>query len=199
LTPDRLADLIAAIDAVNARDPRRTADGRPVELAHAERLTFWVLQLAPQASAALRVAARGQHIERWTSPRDSQPLDRAGYLRWRENLKRFHAERVAGLLRDRGINEEETRRVVDLITKAAHRAGDPEGVALEDALCLVFFETPIDTLRAKLPGDKMENALRKTWGKMSAAGRARALTVPVAAELRHWLETFQREEVHGRD
>lgn len=198
MTPDRLAGLLAAIDAANARDPRRTAEGRPVELAHAERLTDWVLRLAPDASAALRIAARGQHIERWTSPRDSEPLDRGGYLRWRENLKRFHAERVAGLMREHGYGEEETRRVADLITKNAHRAGDPEGVALEDALCLVFFETPMDVLRAKLPGEKMENALRKTWKKMSAAGRARALALPVAPELKRWLESFQREEPHGR-
>ena len=115
-------------------------------------------------------------------------------MRWRENLKRFHADRVSGLMRENDYSEEDARRVIHLITKAAHRAGDPEGVTLEDALCLLFLETPPDVLRAKLPGDKMESALRKTWKKMSPEGRARALALPLASDLKTLLETFRRED-----
>lgn len=187
--------MIEAIDAVNARDPRRAEDGRPHELAYADRLTAWVLRLTPTPSDALRIAARGQHIERWTSPRDSQPLDRGGYLRWRERLKHFHADRVVGLMRDQGCAEDETRRVSDLITKTAHRAGEPEGLILEDALCLLFFETPWDSLRDKLPGDKLDNALRKTWAKMSPRGREQARKMTLPLELRRRVDSL---ETHGR-
>jgi hypothetical protein len=199
LTTDRLDRVLAAIDGANARDPRRDPEGRPVELAYADRLSAWTLRLAPNASETLRIAARGQHIERWLSPRDSEPRDRGGYLRWRENLKRFHADRVAGLMREHDYSEEDARRVIHLITKAAHRAGDPEGVALEDALCLLFLETPPEVLRAKLPGDKMESALRKTWKKMSREGRARARDLPLAADLKTLLEALHREDSVGRD
>jgi hypothetical protein len=198
LTPERLARVLGAIDAANARDPRQTEDGRPRELVYADRLTAWVLRLTSTPSDALRIAARGQHIERWTSPRESQPLDRGGYLRWREQLKRFHADRVGGLMREQGCTEDEIRRVADLITKVAHRAGDPEGMILEDALCLLFFETPWDALRAKLPADKLENALRKTWKKMGTAGRDRARGLALHPELRRRVDNLAREGIDGR-
>lgn len=198
MTPDHLARVLEAIDDANARDPRRTDAGRPRELVYAEQLTAWVLRLTPTPSAALRIAARGQHIERWTSPRESQPLDRGGYLRWREQLKRFHADRVIGLMRAAGFSEQDTRRVGDLITKVAHRQGDPEGVVLEDALCLLFLETPWEALRAKLPGEKLENALRKTWRKMSPDGRARAREMNLNPELGQWVEKLAREDNDGR-
>jgi hypothetical protein len=35
-------------------------------------------RMAPNASEHLRIAARGQHIERWTSPRTKYPSGRAG-------------------------------------------------------------------------------------------------------------------------
>jgi len=198
LTPERLARVLGAIDTANARDPRQTEEGRPHELAYADRLTAWVLRLTATPSDALRIAARGQHIERWTSRRDSQPLDRGGYLRWREQLKRFHADRVGGLMREQGCTEEEIGRVADLITKVAHRTGDPEGVILEDALCLLFLETPWDALRAKLSEDKLENALRKTWKKMGPDGRERARGLALHPELRRRVDTLAREETDGR-
>lgn len=198
MTPEHLACVIDAIDAANARDPRKTADGRPHELVYSDRLTAWVLRLTAKPSDALRIAARGQHIERWTSPRDNEPRDRGGYLRWREQLKRFHADRVGGLMRDRGCTEEEIQRVANLITKAAHRAGDPEGVILEDALCLLFFETPWDVLRAKLSEDKLENALRKTWKKMGPAGRGEIRGLSLHPELRRRVNALAKEATDGR-
>ena len=59
-------------DEENARDPNReTADGvaQPRELLYAQRLSDWVLRLRPDASEALRLAARCQHLCRWEIPR----------------------------------------------------------------------------------------------------------------------------------
>ena len=61
---------------------------------YARRLTEWVLKLAPEASQSLRLAARCQHLCRWMIPRETQPMTRAGYLRWRNESKHFHARRV---------------------------------------------------------------------------------------------------------
>lgn len=174
------SQVLASIDAANAADPRRTAEGKPVELDHAERMTAWVLRLHPTASDLLQIATRGQHIERWTSPRSAAPEGRAGYLKWREDLKLFHARRTAELMAEVGYGAADMNRVAALITKAAHRAGDPEGLILEDALCLVFLETQFTDLLSKTPEEKMTGILKKTWRKMSPAGRAAAQTLPLS-------------------
>ena len=52
---------------------------------------------------------------------------------------------------------------------------DAEVRALEDGLCLVFLEFQFAALAAKSDDDKMVNAIRKSWGKMTEAARAEAL------------------------
>ena len=179
--------VLAAIDAANAADPRRTPGGKPAELDHSERMTAWVRRLNPTASDLLHIAARGQHLERWTSPRTDYPDGRAGYLRWREDLKRFPARRTGELMAQSGYGLPAIARVTALITKAAHRAGDPDGLVLEDALCLVFLETQFKDLLSKTTEEKMGEILRKTWQKMSPAGRAAAQTISYSSEERQAL------------
>src|SRR5215468_9807930 len=93
----RFGEAIRRFDDANSNDPNRVAtrsgtQGR--ELVYAEWLTEWVLRLEPNASEPLRLAARCQHLCRWQIPRDSYPMTRAGYLRWREELKKFHARKA---------------------------------------------------------------------------------------------------------
>jgi hypothetical protein len=170
---DRFAAAIARFDAANAADPNLEA-GRPRELLYAERLTAWVLRLCPEASEVLQLAARSQHLCRWTSPRENYPATRPGYLKWRADLKKFHAEKSGEILRATGYDEETIRRVQDLNLKKNFPA-DPECRVLEDALCLVFLEFQFAALAAKSDDAKMINALQKSWAKMSEAGRAAAL------------------------
>ena len=63
----RFQDAITRIDAANAQDPHG------IELPYAQRLSAWVERLAPDASEELRLAARAQHICRWTIPRATYP------------------------------------------------------------------------------------------------------------------------------
>ena len=160
-------------DAENSRDPN-LEDSQPRELLYAKRLTSWVLRLCPDASEELRLAARCQHICRWEIPRASCPMTRAGYLKWRAGLKKFHAQKSGGILRDSGYDGETIRRVQDLNLKK-NFPGDAETRALEDALCLVFLEFQLANLAAKTDDDKTINALQKSWAKMTDAARAEAL------------------------
>jgi Domain of unknown function (DUF4202) len=62
--------VLAAIDAANSADPTLVqAEGRlvPAELLYGERMSAALAEFMPDASEALTIAARGQHIERWTS------------------------------------------------------------------------------------------------------------------------------------
>lgn len=173
----RFETALRRFDAENAQDPNlEIVDGvaRPRELVYAERLTAWVLKLQPAASEALRLAARCQHLCRWQIRRDGYPMTRPGYLKWREDLKRFHADTAGAILREAGYPEDLVARVRALNLKKDFPS-DPESRVLEDALCLVFLEFQFADLAAKTAEDKMINALRKSWNKMTPAGREQAL------------------------
>lgn len=170
---EKFLSAIHRFDAENSRDPN-LENGQPRELLYAGRLTDWVVKLCPAASEPLRLAARCQHICRWESPRDRYPLTRPGYLKWRADLKKFHAEKSGAILREVGYDDDTIRRVQDLNLKKNFPA-DAECRVLEDALCLVFLEFQFAALAAKSDEEKMINAVRKSWEKMTGVARAEAL------------------------
>src|SRR5271170_7522192 len=115
--PARFAAALRRFDVENSRDPNMepAAGGpQPRELLYAQWLTDWVLKLSPAASEELRLAARCQHLCRWMVPRDSHPMTRAGYLQWREGLKKFHAQKSGEILRETGYPENVVARVQSL-------------------------------------------------------------------------------------
>jgi hypothetical protein len=177
-------------DAENALDPNLENDGgvrHPRELLYARRLTEWVLKLAPAASESLRLAARCQHICRWMIPRETYPMTRPGYLRWRGDLKQFHARKSAQILREAGYGEELIEKVRDLNLKKNFPA-EAESRILEDALCLVFLEHQLAGLARKTASDKIINAVQKSWQKMTPAARERALALPLGMEEMRMIE-----------
>ena len=176
----RFLEAIRRFDQANARDPNVVlVEGvaHPHELLYAQRLTDWVLKFCPEASEALRLAARCQHICRWQVPRNSYEMTRAGYLRWRNDLKTFHARKAAAILREVGYSEEVIARVQALNLKR-NLGSDPECQVLEDALCLVTLQYQLSDLMAKTDPEKMVGILQKTWKKMSPAAREHALDLP---------------------
>jgi Domain of unknown function (DUF4202) len=177
-------------DEENGRDPNLVvADGlaHPQELLYAERLTDWVLRLNPEASEQLLLAARSQHICRWTIPRHTYEMTRVGYLRWRSDLKQFHAAKAAEILREVGYDPETIAKVRDLNLKK-HLGRDPDCQILEDALCLVTLQHQLADLIAKTERGKMIEILRKTWKKMSPSGREHALTLSFSGEEKEVIE-----------
>lgn len=173
----KLARAFAAIDAANAADPNTISHGgeeQPKELCHSRLATEWLDRLAPEATEAQQLAARAHHLRRWEIPRDSYPKDRAGYLRWRTELGRFHAEETAKLLEEAGYDAETIERVKAIIRKR-NLKGDTQVQTHEDVLCLVFLSTQLDMLAADLETDKLVEVLAKSLNKMSEEGRQQAL------------------------
>ena len=101
--------------------------------------------------------ARGHHLRRWTSPRSSYPEGRAGYLRWRKALHEQHARELGALLEATGYDNATIERVQAIVRKdGLGRAGtDTATQTLEDALCLVFLETQLPEVAAKLEPDDL--------------------------------------------
>jgi hypothetical protein len=114
-------------------------------------------------------------------------MTRVGYLKWRNDLKQFHAEKAGELLRAVGYPEEMVASVQALNLKK-HFPDDASGRVLEDALCLVFLEFQFAELAAKTADDKMVNALQKSWKKMSPAARERALQLNFGAKEKSLIE-----------
>lgn len=174
-------EAIARIDAANAKDPL----GK--ELVYSQRMSEWLLRLAPSAGVALRLAARGQHLRRWMIPRSDFPMDRIGYLTWRTTLYKFHAEEIARLLREAGYDEATVARVATLVRKERIKS-DSEAQTLEDVICLVFLENYFAEFAAAHDQEKVIGILRKTWKKMSPRGHELALGLAMPDEARRLLE-----------
>jgi len=180
MVASRFQKAIEAFDRANAEDPHTVLSNgaqRPRELVYAERLSAWVMQLEPHASETLRLAARCQHIRRWQIPRASYPAGRVGYLQWRTQLARFHADTAAQLLAEAGYEQESIDGVRRINLKQNLRSSSDMQV-MEDALCLSFLEFEFDDFIAKYPAEKVIEVVQKTWQKMSARGHEVALTLP---------------------
>lgn len=174
---DAHARARASIDDAHSADPKRSADDRPAELVYADRMEAWVAQLVPDAGPLLRLAARCQHLERWSVPRDRYPLDKAGYHAWRKSLYTKQAERARALLVQAGVAAAEADEVATWVAKTGLKT-NPGTQALEDAACLVFLENEIGAFAAQhadYPREKFVDILRKTWRKMSPAAQQAAL------------------------
>lgn len=167
---------IALIDAANSEDPRREG-GEPKELLYAKRMTEMLARFAPEASDAVRLAARAQHVRRWMVPRDSYPMTREGYYAWRTGLYEFHAETAGALLREAGYDEETVARVMLAVSKRSLRS-NPDAQLLEDVAALVFIEHYMLDFAASKPDydeAKWIGIVQKTWRKMSGAAQQFAL------------------------
>lgn len=143
----------------------------PAELLYAQRITSRLTDFAPDASEVVRLAARCQHIGRWEIPREKYPMDRKGYLQWRNEEKIHHARIAEKILSNTGYDQEIIEKVKFLVLKKElHSNADTQ--LLEDVVCLVFVEYYLDDFAAKHDDDKVVDILKKTLKKMSAAGKA---------------------------
>lgn len=179
--PSRFDRAIARFDAANAEDPHKESwqgTEHPKELLYGQRMSAMLERFMPDASEALRLAVRCQHIQRWKIPRAEYPMTSIGYKQWRQQLQKMHAEIAGTVLREVGYDEETIGRVQSLLRKEKLKV-NPETQALEDVVDLVFLESYLaDFVKSHSQYDeaKLIDILRKTWQKMSARGREAALT-----------------------
>lgn len=186
----KLAAAFCKFDAANDRDPRKiTVDGEEEshETWYARRLTDWVMRLDSDPSEPLLLASRCQHICRWEIPRSNYPEGRAGYLKWREELKKFHADKAEDILRQVGYDEETISQVRELNLKKNLKA-NPDCQTLEDALCLIFLVHQFDALIMSTEEEKMVQIVQKTWSKMGEKGQAEALKLSFSARGKEIIE-----------
>ncbi|WP_108805683.1 DUF4202 domain-containing protein [Aquimarina sp. Aq107] len=175
----QITEAFSIIDASNANDPNKEiVNGASIakELVYGQRMSQTLDNFTPEASEALQLAARAQHICRWEIPRNSYPMDRVGYLKWREELKKFHAKKASEILEKVGYNQEVIDRVSFLIQKKKLKK-DEDTQILEDVICLVFLKFYYSDFYEKHASEKVIDILQKTWKKMSEKGHQAALKI----------------------
>jgi hypothetical protein len=180
--PDRFQRAVALFAQENAQDPRTVlVDGTPVpqEMLATSHRVAWLERVAPEASEALRLAAHCQHLSRWTVPRSTYPEGRSGYLRWRQDLARLHADHARGHLLAVGYDEQTVGQVTAILTKQQPRTS-PDTQAMEDALCLSFLAHDFETFSTKHDDEALVTILAKSLRKMSARGLALAATITLS-------------------
>ena len=176
---NRYQNALQHIDAANAKDPKKVVIDDTIvakELLYSDRMLNRLMDFAPDASEAIQIAAKGQHICRWEIARNTYPMDRVGYLKWREALKKFHASKTTSILKEVGYENAFIDRVCFLIEKKLLKK-DAETQLLEDVICLVFLEYYLEEFILKHDTEKLKNIIIKTWNKMSEKGQKTALTL----------------------
>ncbi len=177
----QLEQVIALIDAANKQDPNlESVDGVewPKEMLYSQRMSSMLERYAADADEVAQIAMRGQHIQRWKSPRADYPINLKGYHQWRTGLYKFHADSVAAIMQQAGYDTESIDRVRRAVGKKGIRQ-NPDTQLLEDIAGLVFLEHYMQPFVDKHPEydePKWIDIILKTWNKMSDSAHQFALS-----------------------
>ena len=193
---DRFEKAITTFDAYNLNDPHLEQIGGTLvskEVLYAQRMSNRLDDFYPAALIHLKLAAHCQHIGRWEIPRESYPMDRKGYLQWRNVLKTHHANLAEQILRSCRYDEDTIEKVKGLLLKKGLHS-NPDTQVLEDVICLVFIEHYLDDFAEKHEPPKVVDVLRKTLKKMSPRAIESANSIPVSERIKLLLNLALKSE-----
>lgn len=177
---------VAAFEAYHRKDPNIVVvDGvsHPSELLYTARVADRLNSFHPEANEVVKLAAHCQHIGRWEIPREEYPMDKKGYLQWRNAEKAHHSRIAAKILSECGYDQDAIERVqILLMKKELHSNADTQ--LLEDVVCLVFLEHYLEDFATKHSDEKVVDILRKTMRKMSAQGMKAVGTLQLTSKNR---------------
>jgi len=111
---------IQELDALHAGDSRhieQDGESTPRELWHAQQMSAWLERLKDSPNELLRIAVRGQHLQRWQVSRDEYEEGRQGYLHWRRDQGKRAGETTAARMRQAGYADDDAERVARMIRK----------------------------------------------------------------------------------
>lgn len=181
MTQQNYQTTINAFDMANSEDPNKElSNGKeyPKELLYAQRMSEMQQRYAPEASEAVMLAVRAQHIQRWKIPRSDYPMDKKGYMKWRTTLYKFHAETAGSIMKKAGYDDVMIARVKAIVSKKGLKV-NPETQMMEDVVDLVFLEHYMAGFAAQHPEydeAKWIQIIDRTWQKMSPPAREYALS-----------------------
>ena len=185
MSNSQLQSLFNAIDDINKQDPNTTVlEGKThaKELLYGQLMTQCLNKYWSEANELLQIAVRAQHIKRWHLKRNEFPLGKTGYLTWRKELGKYHAQTTKQLMLDKGYNETDAETTACIIRKEKLKK-NADSQTLEDVACLVFLQYYFDEFAAKHSEEKIIRIVQLTWKKMSARGHEVALSLALPDHL----------------
>lgn len=150
----------------------------PKEYLYAIRMVEVLNHFAPEANEEIYLAAWCQHFYRWDIPRNSYPMDRQGYHKWRSYLYTYQADKAGEVLVKSGYNNISISEVKEMIAKKNIKTNDKSQL-LEDVICLVFLTYYLNEFIESHKNDeeKLKRIIKSTWLKMSDKGHKAALKI----------------------
>ncbi|WP_286235063.1 DUF4202 domain-containing protein [Thalassotalea sediminis] len=185
MTIDRCHQVLTAIDKINQQDPNKiNINGEMIakELIYGHQMTACLNKYWPTANEYLQIAVRAQHVKRWHIARSTYPEGKQGYLTWRKDLGKMHAELAKDVMLDCQYNNEEAEKTASIIRKEKLKRNQDSQI-LEDVACLVFLQHYFEPFAVKHNDEKVISILQKTWKKMSAQGHEIALSLQLPEHL----------------
>ncbi len=186
ISSDQFEKAITTFDAYNLNDPHQEEyEGKLVskEMVYAQRMSSRLSDFYPSAPEYLKLAAHCQHIGRWEIPRESYPMDKKGYLQWRNVLKTHHAKLAEQILISCRYDQGTIDKVKFLLLKKELQT-NPDTKILEDVICLVFIEHYLEEFAEKHEPKKVIDILGKTLKKMSPRAIEEAGKIPVSGKIK---------------
>lgn len=163
---------IELIDKVHNQDPTsETIDEVELkaELLYSNRMLAILEKVAPDASLELKLAAKCQHISRWSIPRATFSMDKKGYYQWRAAVMEHQLNVTTYTLEKAGIADETIAVIVDALKNKADKTNTNASI-IEDTACLTFIKWYLVPFAGQFDPEKAKVILQKTAGKMSARG-----------------------------
>ena len=180
--PSKLEMTLQLIDDANASDPTNGTETK-----YSQRMLATLQSFEANASEPLTLACYAQHVCRWKLARKDYPTGLNGYLTWRTDLAKLHADILADAMRVSGYDDTNIERASNIIQKKKLKK-DPDAQTLEDVSCLVFLSYYFDSFANKHNDEKVIDIVQKTWGKMSDKAHQSALSIDLPIHLQRLVE-----------
>eukprot|EP00195_Chlamydomonas_chlamydogama_P004184 CAMPEP_0202922934 /NCGR_PEP_ID=MMETSP1392-20130828/78183_1 /ASSEMBLY_ACC=CAM_ASM_000868 /TAXON_ID=225041 /ORGANISM="Chlamydomonas chlamydogama, Strain SAG 11-48b" /LENGTH=278 /DNA_ID=CAMNT_0049616589 /DNA_START=278 /DNA_END=1115 /DNA_ORIENTATION=- len=192
---ERLKKTLRTIDEINSSDPNKVnIDGvpRPYRVVYSDWVLDWVNKLDPKAPDELLILAKGRSIESWKLAdikRDDYSPNAAGERQWQLDRKTWLANRLTGVMKEAGYNEQSVRFVEEVMLD--RDIPDPREIrkydlvgplglmnlrlleqammiqTLRDADALVFMEKNFPQMFNRMTSDEVLVALKRELSKVS--------------------------------
>lgn len=180
---------IELINSVHNQDPNsETIDGVEIkaELLYSERMLAILEKVAPDASFELKLAAKCQHMSRWSIPRATFSLDKKGYYQWRSAIMEHQLNVSKSVLKQAEINEQSIEIIVDALKNKADKSNINASI-IEDTACLTFIKWYLVPFAGQFDPEKAKIILQKTAGKMSERGLGLIPEMELSDDVHHVL------------